>query len=446
MIARNKKPELLAPAGDLKKLKFAFAYGADAVYAGLPFCSLRTKENKFDIDTIKESIQYTKALGKKIYITANIYAHNSRIEQFLEIMDKVVPLKPDAFIMSDSGLIHLAKAKYPDLCVHLSTQANNTNWAQVKFWKAQGISRVILARELSLEEIEEITTRNIDTETEVFIHGSMCVSYSGRCLLSDYFTNKGSNTGDCTQSCRWIYKLRTKKTAHLQQNNYQACFDKSANYSLSESKRPDLALPIIEDEFGTYILNSKDLCTIDILPDIIQTGVNSLKIEGRNKNLLYLATTVKLYREAIDAVFDGTYTNKLDNFIETIMTLERRNYTHGFYRGVINDSVYYNDRHLPTHEIGCLITRLCGDGILEIDIKNKLSVGDEVEWLTPKGVKKEIITKIFDNKNNEINEVSAGNKWTPKILSTLDLDEFSIMRIKTNLNESKNEPRNDDKE
>ncbi|MGK5090315.1 U32 family peptidase C-terminal domain-containing protein [Bdellovibrionota bacterium FG-2] len=401
-----KKPELLAPAGDFEKLKFAFAYGADAVYAGLPMFSLRTRENRFDLDFVKKGIDYAHALGRKIYITANIYAHNLKIEPFLEAMEHVVPLGADAYIMSDPGLIDLVREKHPKAVIHLSTQANNTNWAQVRFWKKLGISRIILARELMLSEIREIVEKNPDIEMEAFVHGAMCMSYSGRCLLSDYMTGRPSNSGSCTQSCRWPYKVYVE-----------------------EPRRPEKFMPVEEDEHGSYIFNSKDLCTIELLPAILQTGISSIKIEGRNKNFLYLATVTRAYRQAIDACLSGDFEEKLPALLDELRSIDYRGYTRGFFEGPLDNKMNYDLSSSATREFGGKVVQLHTDGWVEIDIKNKLSVGDTIEWITPdRGVLKETLTQIRTYEDLEIQTLSAGSNRNPKIHSTHRLDEYCLLR------------------
>ncbi len=401
-----KKPELLAPAGDFEKLKFAFAYGADAVYAGLPMFSLRTRENRFDLESVKKGIEYAHSIGRKIYITANIYAHNIKIEPFLEAMDHVVPLGADAFIMSDPGLIDLVREKHPQVPIHLSTQANNTNWAQLRFWKKLGVSRVILARELMIPEIREIVEKNPDVETEAFVHGAMCMSYSGRCLLSDYMTGQPSNSGSCTQSCRWNYKLHVE-----------------------ERERPNEFIPIEEDEHGSYMFNSKDLCAIELLPSIIATGINSLKIEGRNKNFLYLATVTRAYRQAIDAHFEGTFEKVLPTLLDELRSIDFRGYTRGFFEGPLNNKINYDRTALATREFGGKVLSILPEGWVELDIKNKISVGDTIEWLTPdRGILTQTVTQIRNQENFGIQSVSAGCLWNPTILTEHPIDKYCLLR------------------
>lgn len=386
--------------------------------------SLRTRENRFDLTRVKQGIEYAHALGKKIYLTANIYAHNSKIEPFLDAMEQAIPLGADAWIMSDPGLIDIVKERYPQIEIHLSTQANNTNWAQARFWRRQGISRVILARELSLSEIQEITQKNPELSTEVFVHGAMCMAYSGRCLLSTYFNERASNSGVCTQSCRWKYELH-----------------------LEEEKRPDQLYPVQEDEYGTYFFNSKDLCALKLIPKIIQTGVHSLKIEGRNKNHLYLATVIRVYRQALDTYFENgpdAFEAQKNGWIDELRTINQRGYTQGFFEGSLQDAgetINYKNQGQANRCYGGtpLANHLDPKSgrWLEIEIKNKISVGDLVEWVTPKQIIQDRITRIINQEGLDLPSISPGAvNWNPKIqtagildlASKLDLNEFSLLR------------------
>lgn len=417
----SRKPELLAPAGDLEKLKYAFAYGADAVYAGLPSYSLRTKENAFTVEDIKEGVAYAHRLKKKIYLTVNIYARNHQIDDFLQMMDILVPMGADGYIMSDPGLIYLTRQRYPNISIHLSTQVNTTNKAQIEFWKSQGIDRIILARELSLHEIEDSVKSVKGIDLECFVHGAMCVAISGRCLLSDYITARGSNVGQCTQTCRWKYTLLEKPLSERE-------------FVLEEEIRPGEYFPVTEDINGTYFSNSKDLCAIDILPDIVKTGVRSLKIEGRNKNLLYLATTVMVYREAIDSCFDGSFREKLRQFKSELETLNRRGYTLGFYQGRVNDTINYKNETYHTREFAGYVkecvNRSAENEMIEIKAKQKISIGDEVEWVTPKGIRTEKIERIISPTGEDISMVSGGIIGNPSITSKLSPEPFWILRTK----------------
>ncbi len=419
------KPELLSPAGSLEKIKLAFAFGADAVYAGLPMFSLRTKENTFDIETVRQGIAYAKQVGKKIYITANIYAHHIKIDPFLEAMEHVIPLEPHGFIMSDPGLMMLIRERHPHIPIHLSTQANNTNWAQVRFWQQNGVQRVILARELTLEEIRTITEKNPSMQTEVFIHGAMCMAYSGRCLLSDYLTDEASNSGRCKQICRWRYRL------HRGVQEKESLHEIPAGaFYIEEQTRPGKWFAIDEDAYGSYIFNSKDLCALPILPQVIQTGVDSLKIEGRNKNIFYLALVTRVYREAIDSYFEGRFSEGIQGWMKALNGINRRGYTQGFYEGMPSNTFNYTDESFNSVEYGGKRIRMVEKGVVEIEIKNKIVRGETIDWLTPdRGILSEEVSHIWDPHGNELPAVSAGVLFNPRLHTTYDIPEYSMIRL-----------------
>lgn len=314
-------PELLSPAGSLKNMRYAFAYGADAVYAGQPRYSLRVRNNEFNHENLQIGINEAHALGKKFYVVCNIQPHNSKLKTFIRDLKPVIDMGPDALIMSDPGLIMMVREEFPHMPIHLSVQANAVNWATVKFWASQGVERVIVSRELSLEEIEEIREKCPNTEIEVFVHGALCMAYSGRCLLSGYINKRDPNQGTCTNACRWEYKVEAAKEDEAGQIVEQ--FDPNAAQAievqnerpdttigagkpiddvvlLSESHRPDEKMAAFEDEHGTYIMNSKDLRAVQHVERLTQMGVHSLKIEGRTKSFYYCARTAQVYRKAID--------------------------------------------------------------------------------------------------------------------------------------------------
>ena len=314
----SQAPELLAPAGTLKAMRFAFAYGADAVYAGQPRYSLRVRENDFhNPEVMAEAIKEAHALGKKFYLASNIAAHNSKVATYERDLEQIIAMGPDALIMSDPGLIMLVRERWPHMPVHLSVQANATNWATVKFWQQQGLERVILSRELSLDEIEQIQRQCPDMELEVFVHGALCIAYSGRCLLSGYFNHRDANQGACTNACRWKYDLQpAQETAEgnveplaaqpqiVQPQQAQPEATQPV-YLLNQSDKPDEQMAIEEDEHGTYIMNSKDLRAIQHVQRFVDMGLHSLKIEGRTKSHFYVARTVQTYRKAIDDAMAG---------------------------------------------------------------------------------------------------------------------------------------------
>ena len=303
-----KSPELLAPAGSLAMMKNAFAFGADAVYAGQPRYSLRVRNNEFgNLETLGGAIAEAHAAGKQFFVVSNVLPHNAKVRSYLADMAPVVALKPDALIMADPGLIDLVRETWPDMPVHLSVQANTVNFAAVRFWKKLGVSRIILSRELSLDEVAEIRQECPDIELEVFVHGALCIAYSGRCLLSGYFNHRDSNQGTCTNSCRWDYKVKpgTENAAGDVQINAHSSSPASKVWLLEEQERPGELMPIEEDEHGPYIMNSKDLRAIEHVQRLVEIGVDSLKIEGRTKSPYYVARTAQVYRQAIDDAVAG---------------------------------------------------------------------------------------------------------------------------------------------
>jgi putative protease len=398
------KPELLLPAGSLEKMHTAYAFGADAVYAGLPRYSLRARNNEFRLKEIGEGIRYSKASGKKFYVTSNILPHNDKIRTFLRDLEPVVAMQPDAFIMADPGLIMMTKEKWPDQEIHLSVQANTLNYMAVEFWRRAGISRIILSRELSLDEIEKIRQECPDIELEVFVHGSLCIAYSGRCLLSGYFNKRDANQGTCTNSCRWDFKvyhneedseqLIRLKHFELQQEAGQApqagqltgrhpLADKT--YLIEESTRPGQYMPIEEDEHGTYILNSKDLRAVEHVARLVQIGVDSLKVEGRTKSLYYVARVSQIYRRAIDDAFAGKAFNPA--LMGELENLANRGYTSGFLqRRAPQDYQNYNastTTEARSQFVGKVLS--VQNGIALVEVKNRFATGDKLEIIHPSG-------------------------------------------------------------
>lgn len=296
----RKAPELLAPAGSLDMMRTAFDFGADAIYAGQPRYSLRVRNNEFGtLEKLGEGIAEAHARGKQFFVVSNIFPHNAKLATYLDDMAPVVALKPDALIMSDPGLIDMVRETWPEQAVHLSVQSNTVNWAAVRFWKKLGLTRIILSRELSLDEVAEIRQQCPDIELEVFVHGALCIAYSGRCLLSGYFNHRDPNQGTCTNSCRWDYKVHTPAGQPVQ------FMDRDAEILLEEKERPGELMPIEEDEHGTYIMNSKDLRAIEHVHRLVEIGIDSLKIEGRTKSPYYVARTCQAYRQAIDDAVAG---------------------------------------------------------------------------------------------------------------------------------------------
>jgi putative protease len=381
-------PELLAPAGTLRNLRYAIAYGADAVYAGTPRYSLRVRNNDFNrIENLAAGIEHVHAHGKQFFMATNVLPHNSKVKTFIADMQPMIELGPDALIMADPGLIMLVRERWPDMEIHLSVQANTMNYASVKFWQQLGIKRIILSRELSLDQVQEIRQECPDMELEVFVHGALCIAYSGRCLLSGYFNHRDANQGTCTNACRWDYKV-TDAQVDLS-GDIQPVEAPSAPQVrlIEEANRPGELMPIEEDEHGTYIMNSKDLRAVEHVERLVAMGIDSLKIEGRTKSHYYVARTAQVYRKAIDDAvagrpFDPVLLGKLEN-------LANRGYTDGFFqRHHEQDYQNYLDSHsksLQQRFVGELVAYDTNTGLAEFDVKNRFAVGDELELITPEG-------------------------------------------------------------
>ena len=367
--------ELLSPAGTLTMLNAAINFGADAIYAGQPRYSLRVRNNEFnDLQKLKTAIDTTHLHNKKIYIVTNLLPHNAKLKTFPEDIQKIVDLQPDALIMSDVGLIDFVRNKYPEMPLHLSVQANTTNYAAVKFWQKLGLQRIILSRELSLDEIAEIRQQCPDIELEVFIHGALCIAYSGRCLMSGYFNHRDANQGTCTNACRWEYKVAAEKNQPI-------------NFYVKEPNRPQDLMPIEEDEHGTYLFNSKDLRGLEHVETLLKIGVDSFKIEGRTKSAYYVARTTQVYRQAIDDFKNGrTFDYKNLSVLEN---LANRGYTDGFFQRH-HDADYQN--YLQGHSTAQKSQYVADVGDfdnqnkrLHLIAKNHFEVGDTLEFITPEG-------------------------------------------------------------
>ncbi len=396
-------PELLAPAGSLKTMRYAFAYGADAVYAGLPRYSLRVRENDFNLTNLEVGISEAHSLNKAFYLAVNIAPHNRKVDTFVRDIEPIVQMQPDALIMSDPGLIMMVRERWPDLPVHLSVQANAVNWATVKFWQRQGVQRVILSRELSLDEVEEIRLKVPEMELEVFVHGSLCMAYSGRCLLSGYINRRDPNQGTCTNACRWKYQVHPAQTdvtgaivtdatavktvkAETIEPTLGIGAPSQETVLLEDPTRPGELMPAWEDEHGTYIMNSKDLRAIQHVERLTRMGIHSLKIEGRTKSHYYASRAVQSYRQAIDDAvghkpFNPNLMHQLDN-------LSNRGYTEGFYRRHTHDSYQnYNEGHSKSdqQQFVAEVTGTDDNGRLQLLAKNKFHAGDRVELMTPAG-------------------------------------------------------------
>ena len=378
-------PELLAPVGSMEMLETAFAFGADAIYAGQPRYSLRVRNNEFGkLESLAEGINRAHELGKKFFLVSNVLPHNAKVKTYLEDITPVIALKPDALIMADPGLIMMVREHWPDMPIHLSVQANTVNYAAIKFWKQFGIERVILSRELSLDEVAEIRQESPDMELEVFIHGALCIAYSGRCLLSGYFNHREHNQGSCTNSCRWDYKIK-------------AGFEDASGdvHLLEESMRPGQYMPIEEDEHGTYILNSKDLRAIEHVQRLVDIGVNSLKIEGRTKSAYYVARTCQSYRQGIDDAVAG---RPLDPaLLSNLEGLANRGYTGGFYdRHPDQDYQNYLKGHSESSRSQYVgnVLGYDADGMARVEVKNKFSVGDRLEIIHPSGNQELVLNSL----------------------------------------------------
>jgi len=386
------KPELLAPAGTLKTMRYAFAYGADAVYAGPPRYSLRVRNNEFDHANLALGIEEAHALGKRFYVVVNIAPHNAKLKTFLKDLAPVIAMAPDALIMSDPGLIMLVRQHFAHMPVHLSVQANTVNWASVQFWQQMGLSRVILSRELSLEEIEEIRQQVPGMELEVFVHGALCMAYSGRCLLSGYLNKRDANQGTCTNACRWKYDATpaTENATGDIVREVQPTLGLGAPteqvFLLQESNRPDTEMPAFEDEHGTYIMNAKDLRAIQHIERLAGMGVHSLKIEGRTKSHFYCARAVQSYRQAIDDAVAGRPFDRA--LMGNLESLAQRGYTEGFLRRHVHDEYQNYQRGNSVSERQQFVGELTGvrvDGLAEVKVKNRFAVGDHLELMTPRG-------------------------------------------------------------
>jgi len=400
-----KSPELLLPAGSLEKMRTAYAFGADAVYAGQPRYSLRARNNSFRLEQLEQGILEAHQLGKKLFVASNLMPHNAKVKTYLADMEPVIAMRPDALIMADPGLIAMVRERWPEVEIHLSVQANTVNYAAVKFWQSLGLSRVILSRELSLDEIEEIRQQCPDMELEVFVHGALCIAYSGRCLLSGYFNHRDANQGTCTNSCRWDYKVENAEengTGDIQKIDFD--FDKALSqsalsdcgnqprhpladraYLISRPDHPEELMPVMEDEHGTYIMNSKDLRAVEHVQRLVQIGVDSLKVEGRTKSIYYVARTAQVYRQAIDDAVAGRPFNL--SLLGALDALANRGYTDGFYeRHHTHEQQNYMRGHSEATRqqyVGDILS--CENGYAEIDVKNRFQVGDRLEIIHPAG-------------------------------------------------------------
>lgn len=401
-----KKPELLAPAGNFEKLKMSLLYGADAVYLGGENFSLRAAGGNFTLCEIKEAVKFAHELKKKVYVTVNVYPRNDEFDELSEFLRFLARVNVDGVLVSDLGVFSLAQRVAPTLTLHISTQANSTNFEAVSMWETLGAKRVVLARELSLAEVCEIRKRT-DIELELFVHGAMCISYSGRCLLSNYFTGRDSNRGSCTQPCRW-------------------------KYSLQEETRPGKFFPIEEDERGTYIMNSKDLCLLPRLDEIIKSGVDSFKIEGRMKSVHYAASVTKVYREAIDAYFDnpGEFAVK-EEWLTELNKVSHRDYTTGFLFGepTADDQIYGTSSYLQTSDfVGLVLAYDEETKLATVEQRNNMKCGQELEVFSPhdKGFRF-TLCEMYDEDGETI-DVAPHPQQIVKIKFDKNVEPYSILR------------------
>jgi putative protease len=435
-----KTPELLAPAGSLSMLETAFAFGATAVYAGQPRYSLRVRNNDFgELATLKQGIDRAHALGNKFYLVSNIYPHDNKLKSYVANMNPVIALKPDAMIMSDPGLMMMAREAWPEMEIHLSVQANTVNSASVKFWKSVGVARVILSRELSLDQVAHIRQECPDTELEVFVHGALCIAYSGRCLLSGYFNHRDANQGSCTNSCRWDYKTmqgvedasgdiltaaaaRAREQGDMSPAEAAAAHPKGV-YLLEESQRPSSYMPVEEDEHGTYVMNSKDLRAIEHVKRLVDMGIDSLKIEGRTKSPYYVSRTAQAYRKAIDDAVAGREMDPA--LLGQLEGLANRGYTSGFFQRHTPEATQnylrgYSESGRSLY-VGDAVAFDAARGLVQVNARNKFSLGDRLEIIHPTGNFDVQITRM-ENVDGEQVHAALGSGHTV----WLDLPEACV--------------------
>jgi len=428
-----KKPELLAPAGTLKNMRYAFAYGADAVYAGQPRYSLRVRNNEFSKESaLSQGIEEAHAAGKLFFLASNIAAHNNKLSNYLRDLEPIIEVGPDALIMSDPGLIMMVRERWPQVPIHLSVQSNVVNYAAVKFWQAIGLSRIILSRELSLKEIAQIREQCPDIELEVFVHGALCIAYSGRCLLSGYLAHRDSNQGACTNSCRWKYNAYDARETSTGDVVPTAMLDEARPVALlEEEQRPGELMPAFEDEHGTYIMNSRDLRAVQHVHTLASLGIDSLKIEGRTKSAYYTARTTQVYRRAIENAaagrpFDMGMMDELEN-------LSNRGYTEGFYRRHppgeyqnYEQGASRSDRQQVVGEVQDM-----NDNWLSIGVKNRFETGDLMEMVTPSGNASFKLAAMTSD-DGKATEIAPGSGRVVKIpvpaeLDPQMIDEFALL-------------------
>ncbi len=414
---KNKKPELLAPAGNIEKMKTAFAFGADAVYAGIPDFSLRTRINDFTLASLEEAVGYARERGKKVYVTINIFAHNEHLAKLPAYLKELKRIKPDALIVSDPGVISLIKKHWPEAEIHLSTQANCTNSSAADFWFRSGVKRVILGREVAYQDILSIKKAVPKLELETFVHGAMCMAYSGRCFLSKFLVDRSGNLGDCVQPCRWNYDAQS---IAIKPDGHQAEFE------------------LVEEKHGSYILNSNDMCLMKRMPELMASGLDSLKIEGRAKSAYYLAAVVGAYRKAIDELSDGKSDDKAQRsiskklFKELEEKLVHRGYTEGFMFGEGRSAQNLSNSHNECAWEFCGQVAGEKNGLTLVKVHNALRVGDQIEVLLPGyDIIRKKVGKIIDAETGESLESAHGGQGRMVLLDLgREVPEFSVLRRK----------------
>ena len=426
-----KTPELLAPAGTLRNMRYAFAYGADAVYAGMPRYSLRVRNNDFLEENLRTGITEAHRLGRQFFVATNVMPHGAKLRTFLDDIAPVVAMHPDALIMADPGLIMLVRERWPDLPIHLSVQANTVNAAGVKFWQSVGLTRVILSRELSLDEVAEIRQACPDMQIEVFVHGALCIAYSGRCLLSGYFNHRDANQGTCTNSCRWDYKIAREDldaVAEIPVSQIQRHPKADEVYYLEERERPGEFMPIFEDEHGTYIMNSRDLRAVEHVHRLAEIGVDCLKIEGRTKSHYYTARTTQVYRRAIDdavggRAFDAALLVELEH-------LANRGYTDGFFQRHESQEMQSYRQASSNSTRSQFVAEVKGvdpaSGLSNLSVKNKFRVGDEMELVSPQGNRRFRLETMLDKDGHPLAEAPGGG-WEVQVRLPEGVDEMALL-------------------
>ena len=427
------KPELLSPAGTLKNMRYAFAYGADAVYAGQPRYSLRVRNNQFSKeDILAQGIEEAHAAGKLFFLASNIAPHNNKLKTYIRDLEPIIGMGPDALIMSDPGLIMMVREAFPEMPIHLSVQSNVVNYAAVKFWQSMGLTRIILSRELSLKEVRQIREECPDMELEVFVHGALCIAYSGRCLLSGYMSHRDSNQGACTNTCRWkynAYEARETSTGDVAPVEFNP--GEAPVALLEEETRPGELMPAYEDEHGTYIMNSRDLRAVQHVKELAEMGIDSLKIEGRTKSAYYTARTAQVYRRAID---DAAAGREFDlHMMDELEGLSNRGYTEGFYRRHPPKEYQNYERGVSASDRQLLVGDVVDlkDGWLTIGVKNKFEKGDLMELVTPAGNTTFALQEML-NKDGNAADVAPGSGHVmriplPQDVAADSIDEFAML-------------------